>query len=137
MNSPSTSFTVPTTATTATDSRVQATDSEGNHNLTVTQTSYYDIQFDDNNNYYDTSGTVLYTDRSYWVASRCTDCNSERTNFGLHFASSCMYRNYLFLSDNIEYIGYVCIRPLVSLKANDIDTSLGKDSDGAWQIRTK
>ena len=50
--SPSTSFTVPTTVTTEKDSRTQASNSV----LTVTQTGYKSISFNDNNKYYDEAG---------------------------------------------------------------------------------
>ena len=53
--SPSTSFTVPTTVTTEKDSRTQASNSV----LTVTQTGYKSISFNDNNKYYDEAGAVL------------------------------------------------------------------------------
>ena len=64
--SPSTSFTVPTTVTTETDSKTQAS----NNVLTVTQTGYDSISFNDSNKYYDEAGAVLTSSNSYWVASR-------------------------------------------------------------------
>ena len=134
MNSPSSSFTVPTTATTEDASKNQASNSV----LTVTQTYYggSDISFNTTN--YGEAGDVLKADNYYWVASRYADCFSSYAYLSLRRASTYMYHyGSLFYSNGGTDNGYYCLRPVVSLKSNDIDTSLGKNSDGAWQIRTK
>lgn len=129
-NSPSTSFTVPTTET-----YTQATDEARNHNLTVTKTAYDNINFNDSNKYYDEAGAVLKSSSSYWVASRYAYCYSSYAFFGLRFASSCMKYTTLIDTYVCEWFGGCLLRPVVSLKSNTIDIRLGKDEKGAWQIK--
>ena len=126
--SPSTSFTVPTTET-----YTQATDSDGNHNLTVTQTYYVRFGFNDSNKYYDEAGAVLTSSHSFWVASRFATCSSSCPGFGLRCAHTSMHYSNLFDSDRSAYTGNNCLRPVVSLSSSLLSGT--KDSNGHWNLK--
>lgn len=128
-NSPSTSFTVPTTATTETSSKTQAS----NRVLTVTQTGYYNIAFNDSNKYYDEAGAVLTASNFYWVASRYADCHTFNAYFGLRHANTYLYSNHLFNSDGRADASSNCLRPVVSLSSSLLSGT--KDSNGHWNLK--
>ena len=112
--SPSTSFTVPTTATTEDASKNQASNSV----LTVTQTYYggSDISFNTTN--YGEAGDVLKADNYYWVASRYVNCGSGNARFGLRSADTCISYGSLFNSSNTTYNPSGRLRPVVSLSSS-------------------
>ena len=129
-NSPSTSFTVPTTATTETSSKTQAS----NRVLTVTQTGYDNIAFNDSNKYYDEAGAVLTASNLYWVASRCANCSSSQTTYGLRHAGTCMRPEAIVYSDGYTYSIYnERLRPVVSLSSSLLSST--KDSNGHWNLK--
>ena len=122
--SPSTSFTVPTTVTTETDSKTQASNSV----LTVTQTGYSGISFNDSNKYYDEAGAVLTSSNSYWVASRYAYCYSSYAIFGLRRAYADMsISSDLFDSDGYAYRSNYRLRPVVSLSSSLLSDTKGAD----------
>lgn len=127
-NSPSTNFTVPTTKTYA-----EAKDNSNNHNLTVTQTYYCNINFKNSNKYYDEAGEVLTTSNSYWIASRCVDCYTDLAYFGLRHASAYVYGDYLFVSSNYQSNYKYCLRPVVSLSSSLLSDTKGADDH--WNLK--
>ena len=128
--SPSTSFTVPTTVTTETDSKTQASNSV----LTVTQTGYNGISFNGSNKYYDEAGAVLTSSNySYWVASRNAYCYSSRAYFGLRCGNTHVYGDSLFRSDGGTYGSSYRLRPVVSLSSSLLSDT--KDSNGHWNLK--
>lgn len=128
--SPSTRFTVPTTVTTETDSKTQASNSV----LTVTQTGYYGISFNDSNKYYDEAGAVLTSSNlAYWVASRYASCNSSYAYFGLRYVNESMIYSYLFRSDGKTTYSRYRLRPVVSLSSSLLSDT--KDSNGHWNLK--
>ena len=127
--SPSTSFTVPTTVTTEKDSRTQASNSV----LTVTQTGYKSISFNDNNKYYDEAGAVLTSSKYYWVASRDAACYSSYASFGLRLAGTGLIYGFLFESDGGLPYSNSRLRPVVSLSSSLLSGT--KDSNGHWNLK--
>lgn len=127
--SPSTSFTVPTTVTTEKDSRTQAS----NRVLTVTQTGYYDVYFDNGNKYYDEAGAVLTSSILYWVASRDAYCYSSYAYFGLRYAGTNVRGDYLFFTGGSAIDSYHRLRPVVSLSSSLLSGT--KDSNGHWNLK--
>ena len=108
--------------------------------LTVTQDEY---SFDRPSSYFDDSNfysMVFRTGSSYWLASRCTDCSSfdNKAYFGLLRVSGyeTLGGNQLFGSTRTTIISDYYLRPVVSLGSDVVDTSLGKDANGAWQIKS-
>lgn len=128
-NSPSTSFTVPTTATTETSSKTQAS----NRVLTVTQTGYHNIAFNDSNKYYDEAGAVLTASNFYWVASRYADCYTFNAYFGLRHANTYLYSSHLFDSSGRADASSNCLRPVVSLSSSLLSGT--KDTNGHWNLK--
>ena len=100
------------TAATTDTSRTDAT------SLTCTQT-YYEMRspssyFDDSNFY----NMIFGTGTVFWLASRCVDCNSSRSNanFGLrHVNSSGLYGHDLFNSYGSKNGNTYRLAPVVSL----------------------
>ena len=127
--SPSTSFTVPTTVTTEKDSRTQAS----NRVLTVTQTGYYDVYFDNGNKYYDEAGAVLTSSILYWVASRDAYCHSSYAYFGLRYAGTNVRGDYLFFTGGSAIDSDHRLRPVVSLSSSLLSGT--KDSNGHWNLK--
>ena len=128
--SPSTSFTVPTT-----EEYIHATDSDGNYNLTVTQTGY-NIAFNDLNKYYDEAGAVLTADSYYWVASRYANCDSDYASFGLRSAYMGMDNSTKLFRSRANLGTYPCdlrFRPVVSLSSSLLSGT--KDSNGHWNLK--
>ena len=127
--SPSTSFTVPTTATTETNSRTQASNSV----LTVTQTYYGGSNISFNTTNYGEAGDVLKADNYYWVASRSAYCDSSLAYFGLRYVGTGMSFYGLFDSNSYALTGHYRLRPVVSLSSSILSDT--KDADGHWNLK--
>lgn len=79
---------------------------------------------------------------NYWLASRYVNCGSDSIDFGLRIIENKnLFNNNMYLSSDSwvasNHDSYYSLRPVVSLTYDMIDVSLGKDEDGAWQIKTK
>lgn len=121
-------------STLTTETYLQASSS----GITVTQ-DYYKFDdmpssyFDDSNFYQMIFGTGQY----YWLASRCSYCWSTDASFGLRRVHGSELSGFYFFSSNTGTSSdNNRLRPVVTLKPNIIDTNLGKDENGAWQIVT-
>ena len=101
-----------TTPTTATHAQIGT--------LEVQQTYYYfsntPANYFDNATFHE---LIFGTGTSYWLASRCANCNSTYANFGLRYVSSASLNgDCLFYSFNTTHRLYTRIRPVVSLGSN-------------------
>lgn len=117
-------YTMPTTETYS-----RANSAEG---LTVSQTGYYNIDFN-NENYGKASSVLISNPFFYWVASRYSSCSENRADFGLRSAAVNLNYYYLYFSDkNVDVHGNY-LRPVVTLKNNiKVDSSdLSKDGSSA------
>lgn len=103
--------------------------------LTVTQTGYYGIPF--NNTNYGEAGAVLTASSYYWIASRYISCDVSYAGFGLLNAVNTVDYDNLCYSENTMNDKTYRLRPVVSLEIEPINVSVGKDESGIWQLKTR
>ncbi len=98
--------------------------------LTVTQTYYY-IPISTEN--YGDAASVLSNSNHYWVAARYVGTYSDFAYFGLRFADTNTYGNYVFYSFNNPLTSNSYgLRPVVSLPSSLLT---GEQTNGAWNLR--
>lgn len=95
----------------------EKTYTQATNNLAVKQTRY-DIYISTTN--YGAGEKVLLKNTSFWVASRCVDCDSNYANFGLRYAETYTRGNSMFYSDRSNNISpyYISLRPVATLKSD-------------------
>ena len=98
--------------------------------LTVTQT-YYNISINSTN--YGDAYKVLSNSTWYWVASRCVDTYSDYAYFGLRFAGTITFGDYMFYSGGNSNGSGIRLRPVVSLSSSILSDA--KDASGAWNLK--
>ncbi len=109
------------------------TSSTANEGLTVTQTYYgwenISSRYFDNSEVYN---MIFGTEKYYWLASRCVNCVSTSTRFGLFYVGkSDLSDAYLFYTNGTDYYIYAeRLRPVVSLGA-DIQITPVENADGS------
>ena len=96
--------------------------------LTVTQTFYY-IPINDTN--YGTASSVLANSTYFWVASRYVTAGSGNAFFGLRYAHTNTFGNYMFDSDGNPDYNSSRLRPVVSLPSSLLT---GEQTNGAWNL---
>ena len=97
--------------------------------LTVTQT-YYNIPISPAN--YGDAASVLSNSNHYWVAARYVGTYSDFAYFGLRFADTNTYGNYVFYSFNNPLTSNsYALRPVVSLPASLLT---GEKTNDAWNL---
>ncbi len=97
--------------------------------LTVTQT-YYNIPISPAN--YGDAASVLSNSNHYWVAARYVGTYSDFAYFGLRFADTNTYGNYVFYSFNNPLTSNSYgLRPVVSLPSSLLT---GEKTNGAWNL---
>ena len=92
--------------------------------------------FEDNNAY-----SMIFREGYYWLASRYSGCHTNIATFGLQsVGGSSLAGGTMFVSSksyNAAYNVTSCLQPVVSLASTVVYASLGKDSNGAWQIKNQ
>ena len=97
--------------------------------LTVTQT-YYNIPISPAN--YGDAASVLSNSNHYWVAARYVGTYSDFAYFGLRFADTNTYGNYVFYSFNNPLTSNSYgLRPVVSLPSSLLT---GEKTNDAWNL---
>ena len=103
--------------------------SESGSPLTVTQT-YYNIPISPAN--YGDAASVLSNSNHYWVAARYVGTYSDFAYFGLRFADTNTYGNYVFYSFNNPLTSNSYgLRPVVSLPSSLLT---GEKTNDAWNL---
>ena len=116
---------ISTTEPTTDSSYGQATSS----GLTVTET-FYSMDINDTN--YGKVGNVLANNMSFWMAARYITTDKTCAIWGLHYVSTFINGNSLFVSNNRPIgSGSLSLRPIVSVQSRSLT---GKKTNGAWDL---
>ena len=116
---------ISTTEPTTDSSYGQATSS----GLTVTET-FYSMNINDTN--YGKVGNVLANNMSFWMAARYITTDKTCAIWGLHYVSTFINGDSLFVSNNRPIGGRsLSLRPIVSLQSRSLT---GKKTNGAWDL---